>query len=180
LGKTIQVNIPEDSKKDNFFESGYAKDELGGDLKFSSAQFHFHAKSEHTIDGKRYDFEMHTVHFPDKAQGNDYTIVASALGLMFDVDDYDPSITPAEKQVINSFFDSLNFGNVPKGGAAEGHVLNASANIPFGDLMNIANFANRWVYTGSLTTPPCTVGVYFQVVDRVLPISKKHYDLYLM
>lgn len=45
--------------------------------------------------------------------------------------------------------------------------------------MRIANFANRWVYTGSLTTPPCSVGVYFQVVDRVLPISKKHYDLYL-
>ena len=34
------------------------------------------------------------------------------------------------------------------------------------------------MYTGSLTTPPCTVGVYFQVVDRVLPISKKHYDAY--
>lgn len=45
--------------------------------------------------------------------------------------------------------------------------------------MRITNFANRWVYTGSLTTPPCSVGVYFQVVDRVLPISKKHYDLYL-
>lgn len=45
--------------------------------------------------------------------------------------------------------------------------------------MRIANFANRWVYTGSLTTPPCSVGVYFQVVDRVLPISKKHYDLYI-
>ena len=45
--------------------------------------------------------------------------------------------------------------------------------------MKMVNFANRWVYTGSLTTPPCTVGVYFQVVDRVLPISKRHYDWYI-
>lgn len=179
-GMTIQVDIPKDDQENNFFESGYSQDDLGGDLKFTSAQFHFHAKSEHTIDGKRYDLEMHTVHVPGEAKGNDVTIKYSALGLMFDVDDYDPSVTPDEKKVINDFFDSMNFGNVPPTGKASGHELNGTAEVPFGDLMRIANFANRWVYTGSLTTPPCTVGVYFQVVDRVLPISKKHYDLYLM
>lgn len=41
------------------------------------------------------------------------------------------------------------------------------------------NFANRWVYTGSLTTHPCTIGVYFQVVERVLPISERHYNAYI-
>ena len=44
--------------------------------------------------------------------------------------------------------------------------------------MKIVNFANRWVYTGSLTTPPCSVGVLHQVMDRVLPISPKHLNLY--
>ena len=29
---------------------------------YQAAQFHFHAKSEHTIDGKRFDLEMHTVY----------------------------------------------------------------------------------------------------------------------
>jgi hypothetical protein len=38
---------------------------------------------------------MHTVHAPDEAKGSDITIKYSALGLMFDVDDYDMSITPA-------------------------------------------------------------------------------------
>ena len=122
---------------------------------------------------------MHTVHAPAEAKGNDVTIKYSAVGLMFDVDDYDPSITPAEKTIINEFFDSIYLDNIPAEGAAKGHSLNATSDVPFGDLMRIVNFANRWVYTGSLTTPPCTVGVYFQVVDRVLPISKKHYDLYL-
>lgn len=121
---------------------------------------------------------MHTVHFPDEyrgASGNDVTIIASALGLMFDVDDYDQSITPEEKEVINKFFDALNLGNIDAGHAT-GHILDDNVTIPFGDLMDIVNFHSRWVYTGSLTTPPCSVGVYFQVVDRVLPISKKHYE----
>jgi hypothetical protein len=122
---------------------------------------------------------MHTVHLPENAKGNDVTIIASALGLMFDVDDYDPSVTGEEKAIINAFFDSMNFGAIPPAGGAKGHELTTKTDVPFGDLMRIANFANRWVYTGSLTTPPCSVGVYFQVVDRVLPISKKHYDLYL-
>jgi len=104
---------------------------------------------------------MHTVHAPAEAKGNDVSIKYSALGLIFDVDDYDPSITPKEKATINAFFDSLNLGKVPANGAAEGYTLSVSSDVPFGELMRIVNFANRWVYTGSLTTPPCTVGVYF-------------------
>lgn len=46
-------------------------------------------------------------------------------------------------------------------------------------MLKAVNFGNRWAYSGSLTTPPCTVGVYFQVVERVLPISEKHYAAYL-
>lgn len=59
---------------------------------------------------------MHTVHLPEKAKGNDVTIIASAVGLMFDLDDYDPSVTPAEKATINAFFDSMNFGSIPPAG----------------------------------------------------------------
>ena len=123
-------------------------------------QFHFHAKSEHTINGKRYDFEMHTVHAPGKASGNDVEIKYSALGLMFDTEDFDQSISAADRATIDKFFDSLSLDKIPPG-KAKGHVLNEKAEVPFGDLMRMINFANRWVYTGSLTTPPCTVGVYF-------------------
>ena len=45
--------------------------------------------------------------------------------------------------------------------------------------MGLVDLSSRWAYVGSLTTPPCTVGVYFQVVDRVLPISEKHYAAYV-
>lgn len=163
------MNFPDDdSIKNNYFTSGYAKDVLKGDEKFNSLQFHFHAKSEHTIMGKRYDFEMHTVHAPlddglkhsPADTDSDVPILYSAFGLMFDVDDYDPTITAAERATIDEFFDSLGFGNLPTGDA-KGHVMATDAKIPFGALMKIVDASSRWVYTGSLTTPPCTVGVYF-------------------
>ncbi|MFN9898461.1 MAG: carbonic anhydrase family protein [bacterium] len=48
---------------------------------FYANQFHFHSMSEHTINGQRFDFEMHVVHFPKHVQKG---IVASAIGIIFD------------------------------------------------------------------------------------------------
>lgn len=146
---------------DNCFMSEHSRDNLGGPLEFKAAQFHFHSASEHTINGKHYDFEMHTVHSPDEAKGGDVTIIASAVGLIFDREDFDPSVTTEERAIIDAFFDSMNFGNLPPFDEAKDHVLGTNVDIPYGDLMNINKFHNRWVYTGSLTTPPCSVGVYF-------------------
>lgn len=179
LGKTIQIDIPKDDQAKNYFTTEHVPDIRKGGDKFTAVQFHFHAKSEHTIDGKRYDMEMHIVHLVNEEKGDPVTIKYSALGFMFDVDDYDQSITPAEMNTIDAFFDSLDFGKVPEPGKAEEFVLNDNASIPLGDFVNIQKGAGRWVYTGSLTTPPCTVGVFFQVYDRVLPISRKHLNLYL-
>jgi len=37
-------------------------DALGINQTFKPAQLHFHAPSEHTVNGKHYDLEMHIVH----------------------------------------------------------------------------------------------------------------------
>ena len=150
-------------------------------------------KSEHTIDGKRFDLEMHTVHLPDasgrrrleekaeEAGTEGIEIFASAMGLIFDEHHYDPTITPEERLVIDKFFDSLffeaetpgvngttedseseNYQSDPRYDKEKGtYAFIDKTDIPYGDLMDIVNFSNRCVYTGSLTTPPCNVGVYF-------------------
>lgn len=55
--------------------------------------------------------EMHTVHLAQEGtrrlaeetlgEEEGFSIWASAMGLMFDVDDYDPSITVEEKKIID-------------------------------------------------------------------------------
>jgi carbonic anhydrase len=37
---------------------------------------------------------------------------------------------------------------------------------------------NRWVYKGSLTTPPCTKTVLFNVLSTVYPIKPYHLKLF--
>jgi len=37
---------------------------LGAPASFTADQFHWHAGSEHTVDGLRMDLEVHTVHYP--------------------------------------------------------------------------------------------------------------------
>jgi len=37
---------------------------------------------------------------------------------------------------------------------------------------------NRWIYKGSVTTPPCDKFVYWNVARTILPISKKHLAMF--
>ena len=76
-----------------------------GDI-YKGVQFHFHAESEHTIDGKRYDFEMHTVHLIAD-ETSDSVFGFAAMGIIFDVNDYNAKLTDSERQLIDNFFDSL-------------------------------------------------------------------------
>ena len=51
--------------------------------------------------------------------------------------------------------------------------------IPYGDLMMMVDTRNRWVYKGSVTTPPCATLVYWNVLQKVYPIKQKHLDLFM-
>ena len=71
--------------------------------------------------------------------------------------------------MIDKFFDSLQLDkqNDP-----------ISANIPFGQLMATVNTNQRWIYKGSLTIPPCTKTVMFNVLSTVYPIKERHLKLF--
>jgi hypothetical protein len=42
--------------------------------------------------------------------------------------------------------------------------------------MMMVDMDNRWVYKGSVTTPPCDTYVYWNVLQRVYPIKQMHLD----
>jgi carbonic anhydrase len=51
---------------------------LGDDLVFYPAQLHFHAPSEHTVNGKHYDLELHIVHLTEAGAPG------AVIGVFFD------------------------------------------------------------------------------------------------
>jgi len=42
--------------------------------------------------------------------------------------------------------------------------------------MMFADMQNRWTYRGSVTTPPCAVAVYWNVLTTVYPVKQKYVD----
>jgi hypothetical protein len=48
--------------------------------------------------------------------------------------------------------------------------------VPYGKLLNMVDMQNRWVYRGSVTTPPCATSVYWNVLRTVYPLKQKYLD----
>ena len=163
-GHTTQVGLkPNEASNVNMFSSMVSPDVYGGPEVFDAQQFHFHSGSEHTIEGKRFDLEMHTVHYPKRAGVNGF--IAAAVGIIFDVNDYTSSLTKAEEMLIDQFFDSLKWSKM-------GSSFTASIDyVIYGDLMEMVDSRNRWTYSGSVTTPPCDTAVYWNVLSTVYPIK---------
>ena len=44
--------------------------------------------------------------------------------------------------------------------------------------MNMVDFDNRYAFIGSLTTPPCTRDVYFNVLSTIYPVRQEDLDAY--
>lgn len=165
-GHTSQTNLYDMGT--NVFRSKLAAGVYGGPTVFHGAQFHFHAGSEHTIDGKRHDLEMHTVHLPKENEGG---FMAAAMGIMFSVSDFTADITQSQQDIIDAFFDGLKWND--ETGSVESDL------ILYGDLMEMVDGNNRWIYKGSVTTPPCATFVYWNVLSTIYPVSQRHLDLFV-
>lgn len=44
--------------------------------------------------------------------------------------------------------------------------------------MHLVDMKERWVYKGSVTTPPCATYVFWNVLKTIYPIKQAHLDLF--
>ena len=137
---------------------------------YTLLQFHFHARSEHLIDGKDYPMEVHLVHvISDKHEELPPAVEATKP-------------PPKSKAVIgvmikegkaNSLIGNL-WKKIPDPNAPPVHYFitgqNANALLPEPGKRSF------YRYNGSLTTPPCTENVLWTVMTESIEFSKEQIE----
>ncbi|XP_050227852.1 alpha carbonic anhydrase 1, chloroplastic-like [Mercurialis annua] len=127
--------------------------------KYSLKQLHWHSPSEHKIDGIEYPLELHLVH---QLQDGSFSVI----GILFQYGEPDPFLTSIEKSL-----DKL----AKKVTAGDQH-----AKVYLGTLNAklIKKISHRFFrYVGSLTTPPCSENVVWNVIPTPRTVSKKQIEL---
>jgi carbonic anhydrase len=112
------------------------------------AQFHFHAPSEHTIDGASFPMEAHLVHV--NAAGKPIAVVGVFIK------------TGRESSGLAKAFQSLPAHEGDKSALA-GTTIDARMLLPVDKTF--------FTYAGSLTTPPCTEGLTWYVFKMPIEMS---------
>ena len=120
-----------------------------GDKTYAAVQFHFHAPSEHTVDGEHFPMEMHVVH-----QAEDGAL--AVVGVLVEEGAQNPSIAPLWAQL------------------AEVPGTQATMRIPaeFAEHLFSGDPTGVYHYGGSLTTPPCSEGVSWYVRRTPTQLSR--------
>lgn len=116
--------------------------------RFSLVQFHFHAASEHTFSGRHFPLEAHFVH--KNADGK-----LAVVGVMFE--------TGAKNAGLETVF-----LNMPGKAHDEKRAMTK-----FNPASLLPSVHTHYQYSGSLTTPPCSEGVNWTVLNTPMPISEE-------
>lgn len=133
-GHTTQVVIPEGNSIT-----------LDGNT-YPLKQFHFHAPSEHTIDGVAEAMELHLVHITDDG-------AIAVVGVM---------LTESEENAaLKSVFEAMP--------AMAGPEQEVTGSVDLNALLPAQRTSYR--YSGSLTTPPCSEGVQWLLLTERQTVS---------
>jgi carbonic anhydrase len=123
-----------------------------GQDNYQLLQFHFHAPSEHTVNGNSAAAELHLVHRNNLL---DLAVVSVLLRV-------GAPVNPVVDSILRNA--PLGEGSVDLGG-----LLNAKSVLP-------PRQGNYYTYSGSLTTPPCSEGVRWFVLKDPVFVSQAAID----
>ncbi|KAM4078397.1 hypothetical protein ACB094_09G034400 [Castanea mollissima] len=170
LNKDVQVNINPGDLRLNYKASNanltntgpYVEVEWVGDAgsiqingkQYSLRQLHWHSPSEHLINGKRYDLELHVVHVNTS---NQVSVVRAQFYQIGAPDSFLSKFTRELITLVN------NRGDRPIG------VIDPRKT-------NTDTF-KYYRYNGSLTAPPCDEGVTWIVNAKINTVSRKQVQL---
>lgn len=113
---------------------------------FTLRQYHFHSPSENLIDGKQYPLEVHFVHANDRGE-------IAVVAVMFEVGKENAALNP----ILNSMPAEIN------------KAVLVSARFDLTPLFPTDQHYYR--FSGSLTTPPCTEGLRWIVMQNSVQLS---------
>lgn len=119
-------------------------------VKYDLAQFHYHVKSEHTVNGAYMPMEVHFVHKSAE------TGAIMVLGVFVEGGAQTDNVAYAEYLKA--------FPSIKKERYSSGVKINPIAMYP-------TNNQAYYNYTGSLTTPPCSQGIDWIVMKESVKIS---------
>lgn len=122
-------------------------------VRFELKQLHFHAPSEHLIDGQSFPLEAHLVHAD--ADGN-LTVVA----VMFNEGPENRALAPIWTRLPAQ--------------AGEKYSLP----VPMAATTLLPTNRAYYRFSGSLTTPPCTEGVRWLVMKQPVSVSKEQLEAF--
>lgn len=115
-------------------------------VRYELKQFHLHHPSEHRVDGRAFDMELHLVHA--SAEG-----ALAVVGVFIAAGAHNPVLEPV-------------LGHLP---ASEGGT--AEAGVSFDPAGVLPASRESFRYTGSLTTPPCSEGLAWTVFREPVTAS---------
>lgn len=142
-GHTIQIYSPSTVKNEMIYNGNF----------YDFKQMHFHRKSEHTIDGKNEELEIHIVH-----QDNNENLLVLTLF----------AVEGEYNEIIGSIF-----SNIPK---TKNEPVNTGILLDPSELM--PEDQSYYTYFGSLTTPPCSASVQFVIMKEPIQISREQIDFF--
>ncbi|PQP95973.1 alpha carbonic anhydrase 7-like isoform X1 [Prunus yedoensis var. nudiflora] len=112
---------------------------------YNLRQCHWHSPSEHSINGKRYDVELHMVH---RAKNNSDVAV---VGFLYKIGQPNPFISKVRKAIAS--------------------MVDVQKDVHLGVIDPRKMKKAKIGYSGSFTTPPCSEGVTWTINKQVHTVS---------